>query len=211
MNGSGLIFASLFALLAGYLPGSIPFGFLVAKALGVDIRTQGSKNIGATNVLRVLGKKWGILVFTLDFLKGVVAVLVAQRLFGGAQFTAQAGIVAGIGCILGHNYPVWLGFKGGKGIATSAGVLIALTPLATVIALTVWVLMFVATRYVSVASIIAAATLPTAAGILQWTLRGSVDAIFWFALIAAVLAILRHRPNIQRLIAGTESRFEKKK
>ena len=219
MNGAGLPIYILISLLTGYLLGSIPFGFIVGKALGVDIRKQGSGNIGATNVLRTLGKKWGVLVFTLDALKGLAAVLVVQRVFGidlappGVCHLnqAQAGILAGVGCILGHNFPVWIGFKGGKGIATSAGVLMGLAPLATLIALTAWVSFFYLTRYVSLASIIAAALLPTVAGILQWSSRGSLDAVFWFAAVAAVLAIWRHRPNIKRLIAGTEHRFEKKK
>ena len=210
MNGHGLPFILLVSLLGGYLAGSIPFGFIVSRARGVDIRKHGSGNIGATNVLRTLGKKWGVLVFTLDFLKGLAAALLATW-FAGPDLAARMGILAGVGCILGHNYPVWLGFKGGKGIATSAGVLFGLAPLATAIALTVWTASFFATRYVSLASIIAAATLPTMAGILQWVQRGSLDAVFWFAAIAAVLAIWRHRPNIRRLLDGTEHRFEKKK
>ena len=219
MNSPNLLVSVLLTALGGYLLGSIPFGFIVGKLCGVDIRKQGSGNIGATNVLRTLGKKWGVLVFTLDALKGLAAGLLAQWIFridlappGVTHLAAaNAGILAGVGCILGHNFPVWLGFKGGKGIATSAGVLLGLAPLATLIALTVWVTMFYASRYVSLASIIAAATLPTVCGLLQWFGRGSVDAIFWFATIAATLAIWRHRPNIQRLLAGTEHRFEKKK
>jgi len=218
MTGASLLIPVLVSLIPGYLLGSIPFGFVVGKALGVDIRKQGSGNIGATNVLRTMGRKWGVLVFTLDALKGLVAVLAIERLIGidtavaGPHLSeAQAGILAGVGCILGHNFPVWLGFKGGKGIATSAGVLLGLAPLATILALTVWVLTFYGTRYVSVASIVAAATLPTLIGIQQWIWRGRLDVVFWFAAVAAVLAIGRHRPNIQRLLAGTEHRFERKK
>ena len=219
MTGSSLLIQVLLSVVPGYLLGSIPFGFVVGKALGVDIRKQGSGNFGATNVLRTLGKKWGVLVFTLDAFKGLAAVLAIQHLVGvdaaatpaGYLSIAQAGILAGVGCILGHNFPVWLGFKGGKGIATSAGVLLGLAPLATILALTVWVLTFYGTRYVSVASIIAAATLPTLIGLFQWFGRGALDPVFWFAAVAATLAIWRHRPNIERLLAGTEHRFERKK
>lgn len=212
MTGVGLLISVLLSFVPGYLLGSIPFGFVVGKALGVDIRKQGSGNIGATNVLRTMGRKWGVLVFILDALKGLAAVLLIERFVGGPHLSVAAtGIIAGVGCILGHNFPVWLGFKGGKGIATSAGVLLGLAPLATILALTVWALTFYGTRYVSVASIVAAATLPTLIGIQQAVWRGSFDAIFWFAVVAAALAIWRHRPNIQRLLAGTEHRFEKRK
>src|SRR5260370_40155579 len=119
----------LIIALFSYLIGTIPSGYLVAKSQGIDIRQHGSKNIGATNVLRVMGKKWGYLVFFCDVLKGFVAVKVGFFLAEsfGATVTL-AGLVAALCCILGHNYPIWLGFKGGKGIATSAGVVIALFP-----------------------------------------------------------------------------------
>ncbi len=196
----------LFAVLAGYLLGSIPFGLLVARSRGVDIRQHGSGNIGATNVLRVLGKKWGIPVFLLDAAKGVAAVWVAQRFFSAGQGVALAGIVGAMACIVGHNFPVWLGFKGGKGIATSAGVLIGLMPWAALVAAVVWGAVFFTTRYVSVASMVAAVAIPVSV----WLLGGRGDALFWFSVVVAALAIWRHRSNIQRLLAGTENRFERK-
>jgi len=199
--------------LIGYLLGSIPFGLLVARGRGIDIRKHGSGNIGATNVLRTVGKKWGILVFILDALKGVLAVVLAQRVFAGwlppgsTLTVPHLGILGGLACVLGHNFPVWLNFKGGKGIATTAGVLIGLLPAAAGVALLVWLAVFYGTRYVSLASIAAAITVP----ITVWLLERQSNALFWFSVVAAILAIWRHRSNIQRLLAGTESRFERKK
>ncbi len=203
--------------LLGYLLGSIPFGLLVARSRGVDIRQHGSGNIGATNVLRTLGKKWGILVFFLDALKGVAAVLLAERLFGpmlpmlpegGAALTrVHLGIVGGLACVMGHNFPVWLKFKGGKGVATTAGVLIGLLPVAAAVAFVAWGVVFYATRYVSIASIAAAIVIP----VTVWFIERQADTLFWFSVAVGVLAIWRHRSNIQRLLAGTEGRFEKKK
>jgi len=200
------------SVLMGYLLGSIPFGFLVAKCRGIDIRQHGSGNIGATNVFRTLGRKWGVLVFVLDVLKGVLAVRLAMFSFADpcvfqmpcGQFL---GIIAGFGCFLGHCFPVWLGFKGGKGVAAGAGILIGLTPLVAVLGLVVWVVSFYATRYVSLASILAALSLPLFVVLLD----RQFDVIFWFCVVISALAIWRHRTNIQRLLAGTESRFEKKK
>ena len=216
------------AVLVGYLLGSIPFGYVVGKWRGIDIRQHGSGNIGATNVFRTLGRKWGILVFALDVLKGVVAVRIAMdglathstfwfslklahpsAAFGVhdvpiAQFL---GILAGLGCFLGHCFPIWLGFKGGKGVAVGAGILIGLTPWTALLGLAVWGIAFKISRYVSLASILAAISLP----IILWVMERRLDAIFWFTLVISLLAIWRHRGNIQRLLAGTESRFEKKK
>jgi glycerol-3-phosphate acyltransferase PlsY len=207
-----------FSVLLGYLLGSIPFGLLVARGCGIDIRRHGSGNIGATNVLRTLGKKWGFLVFALDALKGVAAVLLAER-FLGMQVAAsseasnalaltpvQLGIISGLACVLGHNFPVWLKFKGGKGVATTAGVLIGLLPMAALMAFGAWLVVFYSTRYVSVASIVAAIVIP----ISVWLIEQQVNTLFWFSVAVAVLGIWRHRSNIQRLMAGTESRFEKK-
>src|SRR3954471_7784562 len=149
-----------------YLLGSIPFGLLAARLRGIDIRQAGSKNIGATNVWRVLGWKWGLPTFVCDFGKGLVAVLSARQL--AAHWIAQpaaddlnyAGIAAAIGCIIGHNFPIWLGFKGGKGVATSLGVIAGMMPLASLGIFTVWAIMLKLTRYVSLASIMGALSLP---------------------------------------------------
>jgi len=202
----------LISVVIGYLLGSIPSGYLVGKCRGIDIRQHGSGNIGATNVVRTLGRPWGVLVFLLDVLKGIVAVQLAMRglacAAGSCPLSAdQLGIVAGMGCFLGHCFPVWLGFKGGKGVATGAGILIGLTPWTAAIGLLIWVIVYYSSRYVSLASIIAALSLP----VIVWGLKRQIDIVFWFTLVISALAIWRHRTNIQRLLAGTESRFEKKK
>ncbi len=200
------------AALGAYLIGSIPTGYLVGRARGVDLRKEGSGNIGATNALRVVGKKWGYLVFGADAFKGWLAVALARAsgLFLDAGPEIPLGVVAAIFVMIGHIFPVWLGFKGGKGIATSAGVMIALYPIwVFIFGLSVWSILFFATRYVSVASIAAAISLPVGSGVL-WAL-GYCDGIRTaIAGTMAVLAIWRHIPNIQRLLAGTEKKFEKK-
>lgn len=191
-----------------YLLGSIPTGFLVGKARGIDIRAVGSGNIGATNALRILGKPAGISVLLIDVLKGWTAVELIPRLlqaaFGAAPDASTLQVqelIAGFCAILGHNYTCWLQFKGGKGIATSAGVLVALVPWALLTILTVWIVLFAITRVVSVGSIAASATLPFATWFFyhDWTLSLVTTAM-------AVLAIYKHRGNIQRLLAGTEPR-----
>ena len=159
--------------LLGYLLGSFPAGYVAGRLAGIDIRTVGSGNIGATNVLRVLGKRWGYAVFFIDALKGFAAVRLAFLLLqfwpAAKPFTVQLTILTGVMCIVGHNFPVWLGFKGGKGVATSAGVLFGLLPAAVPFVVLVWVIVFETTRYVSVASIIAAISLPIVVGLfLRW-------------------------------------------
>jgi glycerol-3-phosphate acyltransferase PlsY len=202
------------AALLAYFLGSMPWGYLAGKINGVDLRREGSGNTGATNALRVLGKKWGYLVFALDALKGVLAVKWSMDLAVYLDATGQekiyAGVVAAIFVMVGHSYPVWLRFQGGKGIATAAGVMLALFPLPVFgFGLLVWVGLFYTTRYVSVASLGAAISLPTSAGVL-WSL-GLCDPVrFVIALTMCVLAVWRHKSNIERLLAGTEKRFEKK-
>ncbi|MGV3755720.1 MAG: glycerol-3-phosphate 1-O-acyltransferase PlsY [Verrucomicrobiota bacterium] len=194
-----------------YFMGSIPTGYLVAKAKGVDIRSVGSGNIGATNVFRILGRGPGTFVLLVDALKGFLAcglvVRLAWQTFGqpgpGDDVTRlHLSIVAGICAVLGHNYTCWLNFKGGKGIATSAGVLIALVPYGFLVTLATWLVVFAVSRYVSLASIIAAAVLPFA----TWQLHGRPELIGITTLMSA-LAIYKHRANIQRLRAGTENRI----
>lgn len=200
--------AYVVAALAGYLLGSVPTGFLVARARGVDIRAVGSGNIGATNVFRILGKPAGVAVLLVDVLKGlgaVIGVRALPALFGTTATPAglaQLGMVAGVAAILGHNYTCWLGFKGGKGIATSAGVLLALMPAALGVCLVVWLLVLGLSRYVSLASIAAAAVLPAAVWFTRggWLLTG-------LGLALGLLAIYKHRLNIRRLREGTEHRF----
>jgi len=199
---------ALLVALGAFLLGSIPTGYLVARAKGVDIRQHGSGNIGATNVFRTLGKPLGVFVFMVDELKGFAVVWLAGR-FGGAS--GWAGIIAAVAVIGGHNYTPWLGFKGGKGIATSAGVLLALMPWAVLCIAIVWFVVFKVSRYVSLASISAAAALPVAVAALWSAGCGGNGPLLSFSVLISALAIWRHRTNIQRLRAGTESRFEGKK
>jgi glycerol-3-phosphate acyltransferase PlsY len=193
--------------LVAYLLGSIPTGFLVAKARGVDIRTVGSGNIGATNAFRVLGKGLGIFVLLMDALKGWVAVIigaaVVDTVLPGGPPLGYLRITAGITAILGHNFTCWLHFKGGKGIATSAGVLIALVPWALLIILSIFIILLLLTRYVSVGSIAASFSLPFA----TWFTTKDVGLTAVTGAMGA-LAILKHRKNIQRLLNGTENRID---
>jgi acyl phosphate:glycerol-3-phosphate acyltransferase len=193
--------------IAGYLLGSIPTGFIVGKARGVDIRTLGSKNMGATNVFRVLGKGPGILVLIVDGLKGYAACLWLNNLLSPmlnvpASDIELHQIVGGIAAVLGHNYTCWLNFKGGKGIATSAGVFLALAPFAVGVAVATWIVAVLITRYVSVASIAAAVALPT---VVWLTSNGLCLRLVTTGL--GVLAIAKHKDNIKRLLHGTERRF----
>ena len=197
-----------------YLTGSFPSGYLVGKSQGIDIRQHGSGNIGATNVLRVMGKKWGYLVFLCDSLKGFLAVKVGVWL--GASAAADitlAGVVAGICCIIGHNYTIWLHFKGGKGIATSIGVMLAIVPVVMVlIVLIIWLAVFVIWKYVSLASICAALSLPVAVlALFPLVAHGNYWVLLIFSLIVAALAVWRHRSNIDRLLHGKENRFGSKR
>lgn len=203
----------LLIAVGSYLIGSIPFGYLAGRLCGIDIRTKGSGNIGATNALRVLGKKWGYTVFLLDFLKAWLPVKLALG-WGIALMVHPAsapGALAGLCALLGHSFPIWLGFKGGKGIASSAGVMVGLFSLAVfLVCLGMWLLLFTVTRYVSIASIVAAVSLPAAVGILVLLHRADWLG-FTVSVVMAALAIWRHRSNIVRLRAGTEPRFERKK
>jgi glycerol-3-phosphate acyltransferase PlsY len=201
------------SIIAAYLLGSIPFGFLAARCKGVDIRKHGSGNIGATNVWRVCGWRFGLPVFALDVLKGVAAVWLARwiAIWLGVE-TEWTVIPAALACVFGHSFPPWLGFKGGKGVATSLGVFLGLMPLPSLIALLVWAVVFKASGYVSLASIVAAAVLPAAAISMQLTHLAYYGLpVLGFAVVVGLLVIARHRTNIARLRAGTENRFGRKK
>jgi glycerol-3-phosphate acyltransferase PlsY len=196
--------------LAAYVIGSVPFGVLVARARGVDIRTVGSGNIGATNVFRTVGKGAGIGVFVLDAAKGFCGAFVLPLLAGDilpGEYARAAAVLGGLMAVLGHNYSLFLRFKGGKGIATSAGALLGFAPLAVAIGLGVWLLLFLLGRYVSVASIGAA----LAIGVASWFLY--LGPLPGGVLVPATLtalglmAVWRHRSNIRRLANGTEHRF----
>ena len=206
-----MVAALLITLFFAYLAGSLPTGFLVARAMRVDITQVGSGNIGATNVFRVLGKGPGALVLVVDLLKGALAVLVAPMLAAAMTPTDSLALpaLAALGAVLGHNYTCWLGFKGGKGVATSAGAMAALIPPAFGVTVITWLLVFFLSRYVSMASIAAALILPvatifTVSGPTRWPLVAFTSAL-------AALAVWRHRANIERLKAGTEHRINKSK
>jgi glycerol-3-phosphate acyltransferase PlsY len=196
--------------LAAYLLGSIPTGYLVGRAKGVDIRNVGSGNIGATNVFRILGRTAGAIVLVVDCLKGWVAVALAPgmvtavlggRVWSGSEFESLR-IIAAMSVILGHNYPCWLKFKGGKGIATSAGVLAALIPMGFAAVAVTWAVVCLLTRYVSVASIASALVLPFA----TWA-AGYSHLLVIIAAAMCVLAVYKHHGNIKRLMDGTENRI----
>lgn len=208
-----------------YLLGSVPFGLIAGRMAGIDIRQHGSANIGATNVWRVLGRKWGLPVFLLDVCKGLVASIFGKWLAAHWGLTVDlphghtdvihlqtslGGIAGGMCAIIGHNFPVWLRFKGGKGVATSIGALFGLMLIPSALTFLTWGIVLKITRYVSVASIVGALSLPL------WVLLmfivppayGGIEGwpYFNFGFVTAVLVIVRHVPNIKRLIAGTERR-----
>jgi acyl phosphate:glycerol-3-phosphate acyltransferase len=201
-------------LVGSYLVGSIPFGYLAGRIVGIDIRQAGSGNIGATNVVRVLGKGYGYPVFALDVLKGFGAVKISMLMASGRPPEWNSpeifGILAAISSVLGHLYPPWLKFKGGKGVATSAGALLALTPIATVIGVAIWIIVFWVTRYVSLASIIAAVVLPIVILVVSSEDQNKGKPLFYSSACVAGVVIWRHRSNLSRLIRGTEPRFTRK-
>jgi glycerol-3-phosphate acyltransferase PlsY len=192
-------------IIAAYIVGSIPTGYLITLAVkGIDIRQHGSGNPGATNVFRVAGPVPGAITFIIDFLKGFVPVILAVRYFGSAFEIYW--ILIGLAALSGHMWTIFLGFKGGKGVATGAGVFFALLPVPTAAAFVMFWIVFFITRYVSVASITAAILLPVFSFLTHKPLSISV-----FAACAAVLIIFRHRSNISKLFNGTESGFNRGK
>ncbi|MEP7013989.1 MAG: glycerol-3-phosphate 1-O-acyltransferase PlsY [Verrucomicrobiota bacterium] len=204
-----------FAIVIGsYLIGSIPAGYLAGRIAGIDIRKEGSGNIGATNVMRVLGKGYGYPVFAFDFLKGLAAVTISiliGRLVNPASTPMELfGMIGAVSSVIGHSFPIWLKFKGGKGVATSAGALFGLMPIVAVIGALIWIVVFFLTRYVSVASITAAMALPIVIVVVTSGSDSSGGALFYFSVGIALLVILRHRSNLSRLIHGTEPRFTRK-
>ncbi|HEV3217327.1 MAG TPA: glycerol-3-phosphate 1-O-acyltransferase PlsY [Vicinamibacterales bacterium] len=191
--------STLVVLIAGYLLGSIPFAYLLARRhRGIDLRAAGSGNVGAANLLRTTTKKIGVSAMALDMGKGIATVLVARQIDPGATGPAVAGIAA----VLGHIYPVWLGFRGGKGVATTCGVFAVLAPAATAIAGVFFILTVWWTRYVSLGSVIASALL----GPLAY-LTGSPGITVIAAVIVAGIVIERHRSNLGRVMAGVERRI----
>ncbi|HEY4257379.1 MAG: glycerol-3-phosphate 1-O-acyltransferase PlsY [Candidatus Udaeobacter sp.] len=201
-------------LLGSYLLGSIPFGYVAGKIRGIDIRKIGSGNIGATNVVRTLGKQYGYPVFVLDFLKGLGAVKISMSIATdgrpGWGSPEMFGILAAVASVIGHSFPLWLKFRGGKGVATAAGALFGLMPLAAVIAVIIWISLFWFTRYVSVASMVTVAALPLVILIVTRLNQIHENALFYSSLGIAAVVLWRHRSNFSRLMHGSESRFTRK-
>ncbi len=202
-------------LVPAYFVGSIPYGYILGRLKGIDIRQHGSGNIGATNVWRVLGKSWGIMTLSLDFMKAPLAMTLVFRLDGLLEMdwppygwqAALVPLIPFLGAVLGHNYPFWLRFKGGKGIATSAGGLLWLIPIPFLMVLVVWLLVFGVSRYVSLASIVAAVVLPIA----TFMFYPDESLLLGLLCFLATMAVWRHRTNIERLVHGTEHKWTKKK
>ena len=193
-------------VLVAYFVGATPFGFLAGKMKGIDIREHGSGNIGATNVLRVLGKPVGITVLVLDVMKGLLPVLLAKLV----SDSSLVHIATAMASILAHNYTFWLGFKGGKGIATTGGAILMIMPWALIAAVLGWIIVLKISRYVSLASIAAALLIPLTL-VVENLITGTWDwPIFGFGLFVCLLAIWKHRSNIGRLLRGEENRFSKK-
>jgi acyl phosphate:glycerol-3-phosphate acyltransferase len=202
----------LLIVVLSYLIGSIPWGYLFARSKGIDIRQHGSGNIGAANVLRVMGKKWGYLVFLCDFFKGFLSVKLGSLIAAFFLVNLVLGsVIAAIACVLGDDYPIWLGFKGGKGIATLAGaVLVLFPPLVFVSFGVIWIAVFLIGRYTSLASISAAVALPISVPLIVAKTETDFLLLVCFSVLMGALAIWRHRSNIVRLLNGTENRFGRK-
>ncbi len=191
--------------LLGYLLGSIPFGFVIARLRGTgDIRATGSGNIGAANVSRVVGPAAGLATLLLDAGKGYLAVWMAARVTGE---NATAMVAAALAAMIGHLFPLWLGFRGGRGVATGLGAFLPVCWMAVLAALLIWLVVVLFWRYISLGSVVAAASLPMLIYLLYAPGHAPPLAVSLGATLAAVLIVVRHRPNLERLIAGTEPRF----
>ena len=189
---------------AAYLLGSIPTGLVVARLKGIDLQKVGSGNIGATNVFRCVGKGWGLAVFALDAAKGFVPAFFFPLLAAEAARPGWLGLACGMAAVAGHNWPAWLGFKGGKGVSTSAGMLLGLAPGAVGIGFAVFAATVLATRYVSLGSVLAAVAVPTA----HLWLHGADNRLLSAALVAmGALVVAKHRANLRRLLNGTEPKI----
>ena len=187
-------------ILGAYLIGSIPFGFLIGKMRGVDVRTVGSKNIGATNVYRTVGHSWGFLAFFCDFLKGFVPAFLALRV--ASSVNVNLPVCVGLACVVGHTLTVFMRFKGGKGVATAFGMMVALATWPALLAFAVFVVTVWLSHYISLGSMLAAATL----AVLVW-LFPCLLAIRLIALLVSVFVIYKHKSNIQRLMKGCENKI----
>jgi len=206
-------------IIGAYLLGSIPFGLLIARAHGKDLRAIGSGNIGATNLARAVGRKWAYGCFCLDAAKGLLPMLVAGVIRSAEPTVAELALTLVTGCaaIVGHIFPIYIGFKGGKGVATSFGVALGIWPyftLCSLVSFTVWLVVVLLSRYVSLASIIAAVTFPVVLVLTVSLMPSWYFENLWPLLVAAVaipvMVVVRHRQNIKRLLNGTESKVLQK-
>jgi glycerol-3-phosphate acyltransferase PlsY len=214
MHSMNPVLAIILCAVGGYVSGATPFGYLAGKLKGLDIRQHGSGNIGATNAIRVLGKGIGIPVFILDLLKGWLPIWLAKEWLGSmpeaSALLSTTAVITGFAAVLGHMFTFWLSFKGGKGVATTAGVLLGIAPLAMLGGLVVWLACFFTTRYVSLASMMAGV------GVFGTLLVSMIRTGNWdlvllgFGLLVMILVIVRHRGNITRLLAGTEPKAGQK-
>lgn len=194
-------FKIIFFLVGSYLIGSIPFAYIITKtARGIDIRNFGSGNPGATNVFRVAGKTYGLITLMFDFLKGLITVSVTKLFYPDL---ISISIICGLLSIIGHNWPVWLKFRGGKGFATSLGVLLGLIPLVTFFGLITFVIIFILTKYVSLSSVLSSIVVIA----MCWIKREQLI-LCLFVTLTGLMIIIRHRPNIVRLLKGTESKLK---
>jgi len=194
-------FKIIFFLVGSYLIGSIPFAYIITKtARGIDIRNFGSGNPGATNVFRVAGKTYGLITLMFDFLKGLITVSVTKLFYPDL---ISISIICGLLSIIGHNWPVWLKFRGGKGFATSLGVLLGLIPLVTLFGLITFVIIFILTKYVSLSSVLSSIVVIA----MCWIKREQLI-LCLFVSLTGLMIIIRHRPNIVRLLKGTESKLK---
>jgi acyl phosphate:glycerol-3-phosphate acyltransferase len=203
------------SFLPAYLIGSVPYGYLFGRMKGLDIRRYGSGNIGATNVWRVMGRKWGMLTFFLDFLKVPISAIVMKALYhfsvigsNDERVMTAVALLVFLGAVLGHNYPIWLGFRGGKGIATSAGGLAWLMGVQVfLIIVAIWTVTFILFRYVSLSSLLAAASVPP----IIWIFYPNNGLLIGFSFFLCLMAVWTHRSNIRRLLEGKEHQFSRKK
>jgi acyl phosphate:glycerol-3-phosphate acyltransferase len=206
-----MIISYISGITMSYLIGGIPFGYLIAVAKGIDIRKQGSGNIGATNVGRVLGRKYGLIIFILDMLKGFVAVFFVPVLVCGTKFPTTSDnllvILCGFCAILGHAFPLYLRFKGGKAVATSFGVFIWLLPISIAVAFGIWLLTVIVSRYVSLGSMIGTLALVGVIVVATDSPFGDNMYLTAMSVAVAILIIVRHTSNIKRIIAGTEKKI----
>ncbi|GAX59739.1 hypothetical protein SCALIN_C04_0227 [Candidatus Scalindua japonica] len=205
-----MVISYIVGIVLSYLLGGIPFGYLIAVTKGIDIRTKGSGNIGATNVSRVLGRKYGLVIFFLDMFKGFVAVFFVPLLVSGMKSPTTADnlllILCGFSAVLGHAFPVYLKFRGGKAVATSFGIFVWLAPIAIAISFGAWIITVLVSRYVSLGSMVGALAL---VGVTVWVVdspSGDNSNIIYLSVAVAILIVAKHTSNIKRIVSGTEKK-----